>query len=115
MATSVDVESAIREVVGERMAQPGFYPDEHPAPPYVNFMPYEYDLSLGSDRVWLWREAYDVVLCTRYRDKALERRLYDALDARGVVIKELSASADFDEGLYYFEVFTEPVDTEVQD
>ena len=110
MATSNDVEAAIREVVGDgKFAQPGFYPDETPAPPYVNFMPYDYDLVMASDQTWIWRVPYDVVLCTTYRTPVLERQLIDALTAHGVTIKEVQPSADFDNKVYYFEVFCDPV------
>lgn len=109
MATSRDVVAAIREVVGDKFAQPGFYPDEEVQPPYVNFMPYDYDLTLASDRTWIWRVPYDVVLCTKYRMPALERQLIDALTEHGVTIKEIQPSADFDNKVYYFEVFCDPV------
>ena len=112
MATSRDVVAAIREVVGDgKFAQPGFYPDEDdtPSPPYVNFMPYDYDLTLASNRTWIWRVPYDVVLCTKYRTPALERQLIDALTAHGVTIREIQPSADFDNKVYYFEVFCDPV------
>jgi hypothetical protein len=112
MATSNDVEAAIREVVGDgKFAQPGFYPDEMDElePPYVNYMPYDYDLVMASDQTWIWRVPYDVVLCTKHRTPALERQLIDALTAHGVTIKEVQPSADFDNKVYYFEVFCDPV------
>lgn len=114
MAASRDVVAAIRDVVGDKFAQPGFYDDETPAPPYVNYMPYDYDLTLASDRTWIWRVPYDVVLCTKYRNPALERQLIDALTAHGVTIKEIQPSADFEKNVYYFEVFCDPV-TEIFD
>lgn len=109
MATSLDVESAIRDVVGGKFAQPGFYHDEEPDPPYINLMPYEYDLTYASDQTWIWRVPYDVVLCTTHRMPALERELIDALTAHGVTIREIQPSADFDNKVYYFEVFCDPV------
>ena len=110
MATSLDMEAAIAEVVGNgKFAQPGFYPDEKPQPPYINYMPYEYDLIFATDQTWIWRVSYDIVLCTAHRTPALERRLIDALTAHGVVIKDVQASADFEDKTYYLEVFTEPV------
>jgi hypothetical protein len=110
MATSIDMEAAIAEVVGDgKYAQPGFYPDEKVEPPYVNYMPYEYDLIMASDQTWIWRVSYDVVLCTTYRTPALERMLVNTLTAHGVAIKDVQPSADFDNRTYYLEVFTEPV------
>lgn len=110
MATSRDVVAAIRDVVGAgNFAQPGFYPDEQPSPPYVNYMPYEYDLSYASDTTWIWRVSYDVVLCTKRREPLLEKALIDALTEHGVLIREVQPSADFDNRVYYFEVFCDPV------
>ena len=118
MVSSKDLEAAIREVVGDgKYAQPGFYPDDEdgpPSTPYVNFMPYEYDLLLASDLVWVWRVSFDVVLCTKHRMPALERQLVDALTAHGVTIKDIQPSADFTDKVYYFEVFCDPV-TEIFD
>lgn len=109
IATSNDVEDAIRFVVGDAFAQPGFYPDERPAFPYVNFMPFEASVIYANDTAWLRWVSYDIVLCTRYRSKVAEKMLLNALSSRGIEAQAVNWTPNFDEGVFYFEVLTGPV------
>lgn len=107
--TSNDIEDAIRLVVGDAFAQPGFYPDERPSFPYINFMPFDAETRYANDVAWFRWLTYDIVLCTRHRSKALEKELLDALASRGIEPKGVNWTPDFDEGVLYFEVLTGPV------
>lgn len=109
MATSNDLEDAIREVVGSAFAQPGFYEDERPDFPYVHFCPYEAPVAYASDEAWFRHVCYDIVLCTKYRSKVTEKALLNALASRGIMAKQVQWTPSFDEGVLYFEVLTGPV------
>jgi hypothetical protein len=115
MATCIDLEQAVLGVLGEgKMAQPAFQKNHEPDLPYACLQPYEYHLAHGSDHVWTYSCAYDVILCTRTRDRSLEMQMLDALDAHGILLRDVLPSYDPDERLMLVTFVTEPV-TEVLD
>ena len=85
MSTSNDLEQAVISVVGrDRMAQPVFANEEDVSLPYARVMPDRLESVRATDRTWIWLVPYYIFLCTRYRDRALERRMAYALDRAGI-------------------------------
>lgn len=110
MTTSNDLEQAIVSVVGaDKLAQPVFAPDEDVAPPYVRLMPGDAERVSATDRTWIWQIPYDVILCTTYRDRALERQMIWALDGAGVGF-DLSFGYDERERVFLAVFTTDPVE-----
>lgn len=109
MSTSNELEQAIISVVGQdRMAQPEFAPDEDVAPPYARLMPIDAERVSATDRTWIWQIPYDVILCTTYRDRALERQMAGALDDAGIGFN-LSFGYDEQERVFMAIFTTDPV------
>lgn len=116
MATCIDLEQAVLGVVGAgKMAQPAFQKNHVPDLPYVCLQPYEYKLTHSSDHVWTCACAYDVILCTRTRDRSLEMQMLTALDAHGILLRDVLPSYDPDERLMLVTFVTEPVAEVVDD
>ena len=110
MATSNDLERAIVSVVGDgKMAQPVFPPNDTPQPPYVRLMPDKASITRATDRSWIWRVPYSAILCTRYRDRSLERQMAAALEQAGIAIDDLSWSYDSDERVFMAIFYTTAV------
>ena len=110
MATSNDLECAVLSVVGNaHMAQPMFLPDEDVALPYAHLMPGDADIVRANDGTWIWTVAYDVILCTRTRDRWKERAMAQALDAAGIG-HGISFSYDMEQRVFMTIYTTDPVE-----
>lgn len=110
MATSNDLERAVLSVVGNgRMAQPMFLPDEDVALPHAYLMPGNAEIIRANDGTWIWMVAYDVILCTRSRDRRRERAMAQALDAAGIGY-EISFSYDMEQRVFMTIYTTDPVE-----
>lgn len=110
MATSTQLETAITSVVGSgHMAQPMFLPDENVTMPYVHLMPGDADTVRANDGTWMWMVTYDVILCTRSRDRQTERAMAAALDAVRIGY-EISFSYDMEQRVFMTIYTTDPVE-----
>ena len=109
MATSTQLETAVLSVVGSgNMAQPMFLPGEDVEPPYAHLMPTDAEIIRAADGTWLWEVRYEVILCTRTRNRKLEHDMARALDAVGIGY-ELSYSYDMEERIFMTIYATDPV------
>lgn len=109
MITSDELERLVTSVVGEgRMAQPVFADDEDVGFPYARIMPDRMELVRATDHVWIWTIPYYIFLCTKFRDRALEQRMAQALDSVGVGYK-LEFEYDQGERVFMAVFFTDPV------
>ena len=94
MATYEDLCAAVTEC-GLPFARIQFDPDDPdgiPDPPFVLLIPRRTLNRMGSNRMAAKFDAYDVELYTHLSDLALERRLQQALEARGFCFQRDHAS-----------------------
>ena len=109
MPTSDEIVAAVTSVVGSgRVVQPAHLPGETVVLPYARVMPTNIRRTRACDGTWLYLATYFVALCTLVRDKGLELRIIEALDAVGAEY-DLSYEYDMVERVFMVVIYIKDV------